>query len=76
MDWIQQQINDIEYWLHINEKQAILPTMEIEDELRKQEIKHKKDTLALLIKFKHHPNAKLHYEDVCSTPKTNYPQGL
>lgn len=77
MDWVQQQINDIEYWLHINAKQGTLPTMTLEDELFKQEVKHKKETLSLLKQFQHHPKAKLHYEDVCSPPpKTNYPQGL
>jgi pterin-4a-carbinolamine dehydratase len=76
MDWLNQKIKETEKWLSQNQRQASLPTMEIEDALHKQEVSHKREILSLLHQFRHHPNAKLHYEDVCSTPKTNYPQGL
>lgn len=69
MDWVQEQIDDINYWLHINEKQSTLPTMDIEDELHKQEVRNKKNTLALLERFKHHPMNN-------PTPKTDYPKTL
>ena len=55
MDWLKQKIEDTEYWLALNEKQGTLPTMTLEDELFKQEIKHKKEILSLLNQFRHHP---------------------
>ena len=55
MDWLKQKIEDTEYWLALNEKQGTLPTMTLEDELFKQEIKHKKEILSLLHQFRHHP---------------------
>lgn len=54
-DWIQNKIDDIEYWLYINERQSILPTMDEESALIKQEIAHKKEMLELLHKFRNHP---------------------
>ncbi len=51
-DWVQNKIDSLEYWLHINEKQMILPTMDEESALFKQEVSHKKEMLALLQRFK------------------------
>lgn len=55
MDWLTQKIEDTEYWLDINAKQGTLPTMSMEDELFKQEVRHKKEILSLLHQFRHHP---------------------
>ena len=55
MDWLTQKIEETEYWLALNERQGTLPTMTLEDELFKQEIKHKKEILSLLNQFRHHP---------------------
>ena len=55
MDWLKQKIEDTEYWLALNEKQGTLPTMTLEDELFKQEVRHKKEILSLLNQFRHHP---------------------
>ena len=55
MDWLKQKIEDTEYWLALNEKQGTLPTMTLEDELFKQEVRHKKEILSLLHQFRHHP---------------------
>lgn len=69
MDWVEQLIADTEYWLHINARQGTLPTMTLEDELFKQEVRHKKQILDLLIKFRHHPKSK-------PTIELNYPKDL
>ena len=58
MDFIDEKIKETEDWLKANETQATLPTMTIEDELLKQEIKHKKEILDLCHQFKHHPLRK------------------
>ena len=60
MDWITQQIEETEYWLDLNQRQGCLHSMTMEDELLKQEIRHKKETLELLKKFLHHPLRKSH----------------
>ena len=54
MDFIDIKIKETEDWLKANETQAALPTMTIEDELLKQEIKHKKEILDLCHQFRHH----------------------
>lgn len=51
-DWIQNKIDNLAYWLHINENQGALPLMSMEDELLKQEVSHKKEMLDLLWRFK------------------------
>ena len=58
MDFIDIKIKETEDWLKANEKQATLPMMTIEEELLKQEVKHKKEILALCHQFKHHPLRK------------------
>ena len=76
MSWINNKIKKIEEWLKLNEHQASLPTMEIEDALHKKEVTHQKEILSLLHKFKKQSKAQLNYEDVCSPTETNYPQCL
>ncbi len=69
MDWVEELIADTQYWLDINARQGTLPTMTLEDELFKQEVRHKKQMLDLLLKFKQHPKSK--------PPITvNYPKDL
>ncbi len=58
MDFIDEKIKETEDWLKANEKQATLPMMTIEDELLKQQVKHKKEILDLCNQFKHHPLRK------------------
>ena len=60
MDFIDIKIKETQDWLDANEKQACLHSMTMEDELLKQEIRHKKETLELLKKFLHHPLRKSH----------------
>ena len=60
MDWITQKIEETEYWLDLNQRQGCLHAMTMEDELLKQAIRHKKETLELLKKFLHHPLRKSH----------------
>jgi len=55
MDWLTQKIKETEKWLSKNQRQASLPTMEIEDALHKQEVSHKREILNLLHQFRHHP---------------------
>ena len=55
MDWLTQKIKETEKWLSQNQRQASLPTMEIEDALHKQEVSHKREILSLLNQFRHHP---------------------
>lgn len=55
MDWLTQKIKETEKWLSQNQRQASLPTMEIEDALHKQEVSHKREILSLLHQFRHHP---------------------
>jgi len=55
MDWLNQKIKETEKWLSKNQRQASLPTMEIEDALHKQEVSHKREILSLLHQFRHHP---------------------
>jgi hypothetical protein len=55
MDWLNQKIKETEKWLSQNQRQASLPTMEIEDALHKQEVSHKREILSLLHQFRHHP---------------------
>ena len=40
------------------QRQASLPTMEIEDAFHKQEVSHKREILSLLHQFRHHPLSK------------------
>ena len=58
MDWITQKIEETEYWLDINQRQGCLHSMTMEDELLKQEIRHKKEILDLCNQFRHHPLRK------------------
>ena len=58
MDFIDNKIKETEDWLKTNENQATLPMMTIEEELLKQEVKHKKEILDLCYQFKHHPLRK------------------
>jgi hypothetical protein len=58
MDFIDEKIKETEDWLKANENQATLPMMTIEDELLKQQIKHKKEILDLCHQFRHHPLRK------------------
>ena len=58
MDFIDNKIKETEDWLKANEKQATLPMMTIEEELLKQEVKHKKEILDLCNQFRHHPLRK------------------
>ena len=55
MDFIDIKIQETVDWLKANEKQATLPMMTIEDELLKQQVKHKKELLDFCNQFKHHP---------------------
>tara|TARA_R110000803_G_scaffold173325_1_gene236065 strand:- start:285 stop:476 length:192 start_codon:yes stop_codon:yes gene_type:complete len=45
---LNKKIHEIENWLKLNEDQMYLPTMDEEDLLNKQNVKHKKETLDLL----------------------------
>ena len=45
---LKRKIDEIENWLKLNEGQMFLPTMDEEDLLNKQDVKHKKETLDLL----------------------------
>ena len=58
MDFIDHKIQETEAWLKANEKQATLPLMNVEDELLKQEVRHKKEILELCHQFRHHPQSK------------------
>ena len=49
---LKKRIEDLEKWLELNEGQMFLPTMEEEDLLHKQEVKHKKETLNILEQIK------------------------
>tara|TARA_Y100000004_G_C8742209_1_gene338848 strand:+ start:414 stop:620 length:207 start_codon:yes stop_codon:yes gene_type:complete len=68
MDFIDKKIKETEDWLKANDKQAPLPLMTIEDELLKQELRHKKEILFLCHQFRHHP--------LRNNFKTEYPKGL
>jgi hypothetical protein len=68
MDFIDHKIQETENWLKANEKQATLPLMTVEDELLKQEVRHKKEILDLCHQFRHHPLRK--------NFKIEYPKGL
>ena len=59
MDFIDIKIKETEDWLKANETQVTLPTMTIEDELLKQEIKHKKEILDLCHQFRHHASLNI-----------------
>ena len=58
MDFIDIKIKETQDWLDANEKQACLHSMTMEDELLKQEIRHKKEILNLCNQFRHHPLRK------------------
>ena len=58
LDWVENQITEINEWLKHNEKQAVLPTMDIEDALHKQEVKHKKEMREVLVRIRHTPIAE------------------
>ena len=58
MDFIDTKIKETEDWLKANEKQGTLPLMSAEDELLKQEIRHKKEILELCNQFRHHPQSE------------------
>jgi hypothetical protein len=55
MDFIDEKIKETQDWLNANENQVALP---MEDELLKQEIRHKKEILNLCHQFRHHPLRK------------------
>ena len=59
MDFIDIKIKETEDWLKANEEQGTLPLMSVEDELLKQQIRHKKEILDLCHQFKHHPQHKI-----------------
>ena len=59
MDFIDTKIQETEDWLKANEKQATLPMMTIEDELLKQQVKHKKEILDLCHQFRHHASLNI-----------------
>tara|TARA_Y100000992_G_C21248995_1_gene484816 strand:- start:429 stop:692 length:264 start_codon:yes stop_codon:yes gene_type:complete len=58
MDFIDIKIKETQDWLDANEKQSCLHSMTMEDELLKQEIRHKKEILDLCNQFRHHPLRK------------------
>ena len=58
MDFIDIKIKETQDWLDANEKQGCLHSMTMEDELLKQEIRHKKEILNLCNQFRHHPLRK------------------
>ena len=59
MDFIDIKIQETEDWLKANEKQATHPMMTIEDELLKQQVKHKKEILDLCHQFRHHASLSI-----------------
>ena len=50
---LEKKIEDVENWLELNEGQMFLPTMEEEDLLNKEKVKHQKETLDLLKQLRH-----------------------
>ena len=52
--WVEKEIAEIKNWLELNEGQAFLPTMDMDDALHKKEVAHKKEVLEILTRIKHH----------------------
>tara|TARA_S200002703_G_scaffold64641_1_gene55927 strand:- start:1936 stop:2106 length:171 start_codon:yes stop_codon:yes gene_type:complete len=52
--WVEDKIKEIEQWLKLNEGQAFLPTMDVDDLLHKKEVAHKKEVLDILTRIRHH----------------------
>jgi len=50
---LEKRIEDVENWLELNEGQMFLPTMEEEDLLNKEKVKHQRETLDLLKQLRH-----------------------
>ena len=59
MDFIDIKIKETEDWLKANEEQGTLPLMSVEDELLKQQIRHKKEILDLCHQFRHHASLNI-----------------
>jgi hypothetical protein len=51
---VEKQIKEVKNWLELNEGQAFLPTMDMDDLLHKKEVAHKKEVLDILTKIRHH----------------------
>ena len=52
--WVEKQIEEVKNWLKLNEGQALLPTMDVDDLLHKKEVAHKKEVLDILTRIRHH----------------------
>jgi len=52
--WVEKQIKEVKNWLELNEGQAFLPTMDMDDLLHKKEVAHKKEVLDILTRIRHH----------------------
>jgi len=50
---LEKRIEVLENWLELNESQMFLPTMEEEDILNKEKVKHQRETLDLLKQLRH-----------------------
>ena len=50
---LEKRIEAVENWLELNEGQMFLPTMEEEDLLNKEKIKHQREALDLLKQLRH-----------------------